>query len=315
MMKIKYAFIGCLVSAMVFALILLLVYRCVPVTSAGASTIVDSIGSHPLSVTAINPPTDMMLFGQKIPIGEDWDLRERFEREFYYNYVNADQLVLWWKRLGRWEPMIDSSLDANGLSRDLKYLMIAESGIRNVESSAKANGFWQMIPPTAQRYGLRIDADIDERLDPVKSTAAAIRYLVKLKAEFNDYFLAVAAYNMSEDNVEAVLRYQHQTSYWNIFVNEETMRYVFRIAAIKELLEHGDRYGLRFERIPQYPLLNVKNLGVTGPIDSLADWASEQGYSYKDVKIYNPWLISRRLPKGQFKLSLPADDKARTTVR
>jgi membrane-bound lytic murein transglycosylase D len=314
-MKIRYFSYGLVLGVVPLALFLLLFNRHGEVDGASATVVTDSIGIHSLAVTSVTPPTDVMLFGMKLPLLENWEIRERFEREFYYNLVNSDQLILWYKRLGRWERMIDSALDANRLDRDLKYLMVAESGIRNVESPAKAHGFWQMIPPTAQLYGLRVDADIDERLDPYKATDAAIRYLVKLNAQFGDYFLACAAYNMSEANVAEVMHYQHQTNYWNMYINEETMRYVFRIAAIKELLEHGARYGLRFDKIPRYELHNVRALDVTGPIESIADWAVDEGYSYKDVKIYNPWLISRRLPKGEFRILLPADDAARTTVK
>src|SRR5207253_3089664 len=101
-------------------------------------------------------PSEAYIFDKKIPL-DNWEIRERYEREFYYNYMNADQLIVWWKRLKRWEPAIDSILGAAGLSRDLKYLMVAESGIRNVQSPAKASGYWQFIPPTAEQYGLRID--------------------------------------------------------------------------------------------------------------------------------------------------------------
>jgi membrane-bound lytic murein transglycosylase D len=279
-----------------------------------ATSFSDSAGIFFKSVTSVTPPNAAYLFGKKIPL-ENWEVRERFEREFYYNYVNCDQLILWYKRLKRWEKMIDSSLDANNLDRDLKYLMVAESGVRNVESPAKANGFWQFIPPTGQRWGLRVDESIDERLDPVKATSAAMKYLTKLKNQFaSDYFLAVASFNMSEDNVESVLDYQHQSSYWNIFVNEETMRYVLRIAVIKELLEHGSRYGLRFESVAPYLPWNINYLSVTGPIESIADWAKTNGYSYKDIKIYNPWLIARSIPQGQFQIAVPATNEARTTV-
>jgi hypothetical protein len=283
-------------------------------TASCAPPVHDSSTDQHWSITSISPPEEATLFGKKIPL-QNWEIRERFEREFYYNYSNADQLLLWWKRLGRWEPMIDSMLSAAGLPQDFKYLMVAESGVRNVQSPAKANGFWQFIPPTAQKWGLRVDDEIDERLDPILSTQAAIRYLSKLKNQFNgDYFLVSASYNMSEDNVEEVLSYQHQSSFWNLYVNEETMRYLLRIAIIKEFFEHGARYGLHFESAMPYKMHSVKVVSVTGPIASIADWAVSQGYSYKDIKIYNPRFIARDIPKGTFEIRLPATDADRTTV-
>jgi membrane-bound lytic murein transglycosylase D len=283
--------------------------------SCSAKTNTDSTVRPQSNITSITPPTEAFLFGKKIPL-ENWEIRERFEREFYYNYVNADQLLLWRKRLVRWEPMIDSMLDAAGLSRDFKYLMLAESGARNVQSPAKANGYWQFIAGTAERWGLRVDDEIDERLDPVLSSQAAIRYLSKLKAQFHgDYLLVAASYNMSEDNVQEVLDYQHQTNFWNLYINEETMRYPLRIAVIKEFLEHGARYGFHFENTVPYQMHSLKIVAVKGPISSIADWAVKEGYSYKDFKIYNPRFIARDIPRGTFDIRLPAGDADRTTVR
>ncbi len=312
-MKFRYLIYGILIGIVPLAYVMVFCNHG-EALRIGAASFSDSAGDFHRNVTSITLPTELYLFGKKMPL-ENWDVRERFEREFYYNYTNSDQLLLWYKRLKRWEHIVDSSLDANKLDRDFKYLMVAESGVRNVESPAKANGFWQFIPPTAQLWGLRVDNDIDERLDPALSTAAAMRYLTKLRDEFHgDLLLTAAAYNMNETNVEQVLAYQHQTSYWNIFVNEETMRYIFRIAAIKELLEHGPRYGLRFPAVSPYLPWDIRYVSVSGPIESIADWAIEKGYSYKDVKIYNPWLIGRSIPSGNFQIALPATEKARTTI-
>ncbi|MEP7235629.1 MAG: lytic transglycosylase domain-containing protein [Ignavibacteriota bacterium] len=285
------------------------------IPSSCASVPVDTVVAWQRNVTTLQVPTEAYLFDQKIPL-ENWEVRERFERELYYNFNNADQLVLWWKRLKRWEPMIDSMLDAASLSHDLKYLMIAESGVRNVQSPARANGYWQFIAPTAERWGLRVDQYIDERLDPILSTQAAIRYFSKLKAEFNgDYILAAAGYNMGEAGVEEVLRDQKQSSFWNLYVNEETMRYPVRISVIKELLEHGSRYGFHFNMTEPYLLRATKIVVLEGPFSSIADWAIRQGYSYKDFKIFNPRFIARNVPSGSYQVRLPANDADRTTLK
>ena len=204
----------------------------------------------------------------------------------------------------------------HGLSRDFKYLMIAESGIRNVLSPAKANGYWQFIPGTAQHWGLRMDQYIDDRLDPVLSTQAAIRYLSKLKAQFNgDYFLVAAAYNMGESGLQEALDFQKQSGYWNLYVNEETMRYPLRIAVIKEFLEHGQKYGFHFEKILPYKMHTLKIIPLQGPISSIAGWAMKEGYTYKDFKIFNPRFIAKNIPAGSYEIRLPANDDERTTVR
>ncbi|MFI5263708.1 MAG: lytic transglycosylase domain-containing protein [Candidatus Kapaibacterium sp.] len=285
------------------------------IPSSCASTPVDTTVDWHKNITAITLPTEAYLFDKKLPF-DNWEVHERFEREFYYNYTNADQLLLWWKRLKRWEPMIDSMLDSAGLSRDFKYLMIAESGIRNVQSPARANGYWQFIAPTAERWGLRVDSYIDERLDPVLSTQAAIRYLSKLKTQFNgDYLLVAASYNMGESGVEEALDEQKQSSFWNLYVNEETMRYPVRISVIKELLEHGPRYGFHFEKTTPYTMHSLKMVTVQGPVSSIADWALKQGYTYKDVKFFNPRFIAHSIPSGTYEIRLPATDADRTTVK
>jgi membrane-bound lytic murein transglycosylase D len=266
------------------------------------------------NVTQIDAPENITIFGERIPI-ENWDIRERFEREFYYNYQNADQLVIWYKRGHRYFDMIDRMLEDAGVPRDLKYLMVAESGVRNVQSPANANGFWQFIPGTATRYGLRVDQYVDERLDPRKSTKAAIRYLSDMKSKVPDWTMVAAGYNMGEGNVRDVRATQKQESYFNWYVNEETMRYVYRIAAIKELMEHGSKYGLEFGRLKAFELPDTKVVKVNGPIAQINDWALAQGYTYKDVKVLNPWIVGRSLPAGNWEIELPQDDDDRTTVR
>lgn len=284
------------------------------VTETTATTNTENVNSMWLkNVTQIDAPENITIFGERVPI-ENWDIRERFEREFYYNYQNADQLVLWYKRGHRYFNMIDRMLEDAGMPRDLKYLMVAESGVRNVESPASAHGFWQFIPGTAKRYGLRVDQHVDERLDPRKATEAALRYLRDMKAKVPDWTMVAAGYNMGEGNVSAVRQQQRQESYFNWYINEETMRYVYRIAAIKELMEHGSKYGLDFARLKTFELPETKTVRVSGPINSIMDWALERGYTYKDVKVLNPWIVGRSLPKGEWQIELPKDDDDRATV-
>jgi membrane-bound lytic murein transglycosylase D len=263
------------------------------------------------NVTQLDVPREVTVFGERIPL-DNWEVRERFEREFYYNYQNADQLVLWYKRSARYFPTIQKELDEAGLPSDLKYLAVAESGLRNVTSPAKADGFWQFIPGTAQHYGLRVDNQIDERLDPEKETQAAVAYFKAMKDRLPSWTLVAAGYNMGEDNVLQAMSWQHAQSYWDLYINEETMRYVLRIAAIKELMAHADKYGLDLSHVKAFKTPAVKYETVTGPVASIADWAYGKGYLYKDVKVLNPWLIGRSVPAGTYRIALPlnAEDRA-----
>ncbi len=259
-------------------------------------------------------PQAVTLFGENIPL-DHWYIREEFEREFYYNWNNASGLLLWWQRSGKYFPTIEEMLHRAGLPDDLKYLAVAESGLANVQSSANANGFWQFIPGTAKRFGLRIDDLIDERLDFTKATEAAIAYFRYMKSMLPTWTLVAAGYNMGEDNVLEALQWQHAQSYWDLYVNDQTMRYVFRIAAIKELMSHSQTYGLDFAKLTPYRVPEVKYVTVHGPIASIADWAFTEGFLYKDVKVLNPWLIGRAIPAGIFRIALPATDDDRASVK
>ncbi|MDP4200589.1 MAG: lytic transglycosylase domain-containing protein [Bacteroidota bacterium] len=266
------------------------------------------------SITDLELPKEVSIFGERVPL-ENWEMRERFEREFYYNWNNASALVIWWNRSGRYFPMIHKMLEDAGLPTDLQYLAVAESGLANIKSPANANGFWQFIPGTAQRFGLRVDDLIDERLDPEKATRAAIAYFKYMKSMFSTWTLVAAGYNMGEDNVATAMQWQHAESYWNLNLNDETMRYVFRIAALKELMTHGDKYGLDFGHLKPYHTPAVKYASVTGPIASISDWAFGMGYLYKDVKVLNPWLAGRSIPSGTWQIALPLTEADRPVIR
>jgi hypothetical protein len=266
------------------------------------------------SITDLELPKEVSLFGERVPL-ENWEMRERFEREFYSNYSNASNLVIWYERSGRSFPVIHAMLKDAGLPEDLEYLAVAESGLTNVKSPANANGFWQFIPGTATRFGLRVDDLIDERLDLVKSTKAAIAYFNYMKSKLATWTLVAAGYNMGEDNVMTAMQWQHATSYWNLFLNEETMRYIFRIAVIKELMTHGEKYGLDFGHLKVYRTPSVRYVPVIGPIPSISDWAQQQGYLYKDVKVLNPWLAGRSIPAGTWQIALPLTDEDRPIVK
>jgi membrane-bound lytic murein transglycosylase D len=266
------------------------------------------------NITDLQVPQHVTLFGEQLPL-DNWYIREQFERDFYYNWSNASSLVAWWQRSGQYFPLIEKLLHDAGLPDDLKYLAVAESGLANVKSPANALGFWQFIPGTAQRLGLRVDDLIDERLDPEKATRAAIAYFKYMKAKLPTWTLVAAGYNMGEDNVAQAMQWQHATSYWNLFLNDETMRYVFRIAAIKELMSHGANYGLDFSQLAPDYIPELKHITVNGPIASIADWAFSQGFLYKDVKVLNPWLIGRSIPKGTYDIALPSTDEDRASIK
>jgi hypothetical protein len=161
---------------------------------------------------------------------------------------------------------------------------------------------------------MRVDNVIDERLDPERETQAAVEYFKVMRSRLPSWTLVAAGYNMGEDNVQQAMSWQHAQNYWDLYINEETMRYVLRIAAIKELMEHADQYGLDLTHLKTFKTPAVKYETVTGPIASIADWAYGKGYLYKDVKVLNPWLIGRSIPAGTYKIALPLGDEDRAST-
>ncbi len=257
-------------------------------------------------LSIIHPPDIVFLCGERIPL-EIPDVRERFEREFYVEF-KENQLVLDLKRCGKYMPYIESKIKEKGLPADLKYLAIAESRLlENAYSSKGAAGLWQLMPETAKRYGLRVDEYIDERLHVQKATEAALSYLQDLYKKFNNWALAIAAYNAGDARIKDALQFQWVDSYFDLHLNRETSRFVFRVAAIKELISNAHRYGFILDTTKLFKAPNVKYITVKGPIQNLALWARLQGTNYKTLKYLNPWILKSSLPAGEFQIALPAE--------
>jgi len=258
--------------------------------------------------SVIHPPDVVFLCGERIPL-EIPDVRERFEREFYIEF-NERQLILDLKRCGKYMPYIESKIREKGLPEDLKFLAIAESRlIENAYSSKGAAGLWQIMPETARRYGLRVDDYIDERLHIQKATEAALSYIQDLYKKFNSWTLALAAYNAGDARISDALQFQWVDNYFDLHLNNETARFIFRIAAIKELISNAHRYGFVLDTTKLFKAPNVKYVSVKGPIQNLALWAKLQGTNYKTLKYLNPWILKSYLPAGEFQIALPFDAK------
>lgn len=261
------------------------------------------------SISAIETPTSLEFGGEPMPI-EDPEVRKRFERELLLNLQSEGQIMLYLKRSGEVFEMYDRILKEEGVPTDLKYLSVAESALFQSQSSAGAVGLWQFIPATGRRYGLRIDDFVDERRHPEKSTRAAARYLRDNYARYNSWYLAMAAYNMGEGATNDDLTFQRQRSFFDLYVNEETSRYPFRIMAIKEIMSNPAKYGFTLRERDYYRNPKSKSVTVTESIGNLAEWAQGQGSTYKKVKLANPWILKRSLPApggAPYEILVPVD--------
>ena len=243
--------------------------------------------------------------GEAIPLDGVYTLnQEKLDREIALTLLSPAQVVMLHKRERQYIPDIERALSKAWIPDDFKYLAIAESALRNVAvSTAGAAGIWQFMPDTARRYGLRVDDAIDERLDFVKATDAAMRYLNNLHTIFGDWTLVAAAYNRWENGLQRDLAWQFVDTYYDALLNNETARYVYRILALKEVLENRATYidpAVLGDHYPRY----VTNTVTVGQLDNIAQWAKDSGYTYLQIRELNPWIKGNQLPLGDWKLQV-----------
>jgi hypothetical protein len=247
-------------------------------------------------VRSINLDKDFVFCGEKFPM-DNFDVRQRLDAELLRNIYFHSQTILAIKRANAIFPLIEPILKAEGVPADLKYLAVAESALSNVVSPVGARGVWQFMKSAAADFGLEVTDEIDERYHLEKSTHAACKYLKGQKERLGSWVLAAAAYNGGPDRISQEMAKQHAGSFFDLnLAADETMRYPFRIMAIKEVMENPEEYEYVIEKAHLYPVLNdYKVVNVSKPIPSWGDFAQEQGTSYRMLKLYNPWLIDSKL--------------------
>ncbi len=266
------------------------------------------------SVALFDLPAELSFAGEKVPL-EQGDVVERLERELYVNAYWESNLILLFKRSKKYLPEIERLLQEQGVPDDFKYLAIAESGLLNASSAAGAKGYWQILEETGKEYGLEITESVDERYHLEQATLAAAAYLKKAHQKFGDWTAVAASYNMGQSGFSKRQEEQFQRNYYDLYLNEETSRYLFRILAFKLLFENPADFGYHLQEKDYYSLPEFREIEVSTDLPDLAKWAKEQGSSYKHLKRYNPWLRARELEvkKGKgYTIRLPkleADSK------
>ncbi len=251
-------------------------------------------------------PDRMELCGEPVPL-DSADVRERFDREFTSIVYGHGKVYMWLKRMERYFPMLEKQLAAAGLPNDLKYVAVAESDLLlNAFSAAGAAGPWQFISETASRYGISQTPAIDERYDFEAAGLGAFKYLKHLHDEFQNWALAIAAYNCGEQRIHDEIRRQKSRSYYNLKLPNETERYVLRILAIKEVLSNPAKYGYQLPKGAGYQPIVVDKVRISlpGPVPITAA-AEAAGISYRELRVLNPSLVSDVLPAGTVTVSVP----------
>ena len=223
-----------------------------------------AISSYPLShsvVVAPAIPAQMSLAGEDVPM-DDFGVREALDREFIVNTYRHSGTILYLKKASRWFPVIEPILSEEGVPEDFKYLCVIESGLSQVVSPSGAAGFWQFMKKTAPEYGLEVSTTVDERYNVEKATKAACDYLKESYEMFGSWSLAAASYNMGRTGVTNRLDEQGVSNYWDLHLNSETARYVYRILAVKEVMENRWFFS-GFEKVKEERyLLFPKNIPI-----------------------------------------------------
>ncbi len=235
------------------------------------------------------------LGGERIPI-EAHDVKERLDRELMVNSYWHSNTIQNIKMSHRYFPIIERILAEEGVPDDFKYLAVAESDLRLKTSYAGAKGYWQFMKAAGKQYGLEINDEVDERYHIERSTRAAAKYITYLKNRFGSWTSAAASYNMGPTRYNKLSKSQGSTNYFDLNLNDETSRYVFRILAFKYILSDPEKYGFIIHDNEKYqPLNNFYIETVDKSVSSWSQFAKERGISYRDLKVYNPWLIDSKL--------------------
>lgn len=219
----------------------------------------------------------------------------------YFTHQNRDRFDRFMERGARYRVVVQDILEENGVPAEMYYLAMIESGYASqARSIASAVGVWQFIAPTARRYGLRVDKEVDERLDVLRSTKAAARYLKDLKREFGSWYLAMAAYNCGEGRVRRVIRRHRTNDFWTLqkrrALPRETAEYVPKFQAAMIIARNPAKYG--FDRKTHYEYPEFKRVKIRGQL-ALHEVAKRQKTSVSSLKALNPHLLRNQIPRSR----------------
>ena len=243
------------------------------------------------------------------------DIYERMDRElisFTYMHTNSTLML---KRSKRIFAKVVPILRANGVPEDLKYLMAIESNFDpKALSSAGAAGLWQFTKSTAKEYGLEVSSEVDERYHIEKETVAACKYLLKAYDKYGDWMTVAASYNGGQNGISKRIENQRQRKAMDLWLVEETSRYMFRILAAKMFFENPTSFGFYVREKDKYPVepKPKETVSVSGPIENLVDFAEEHGIRYATLKGANLWLRDSKLTNKAgktYEIVIPREDR------
>ncbi len=258
-------------------------------------------------VFSVELPTDINFAGEAVPLDRFY-VKEALEYELTVNTYWHSSTIMHLKRANRWFPVIEPILKKNGIPDDFKYLAVAESGLRNIVSPAGATGFWQIMKGTAKEYDLEVNSGIDQRYHVEKSTEVACEYLQTAYDKYGSWTLAAASYNAGMNRISKELERQGENNYYDMIFGQETGRYIFRIIALKQVLNHPKDYGFHLRKEDLYIPYTTHEISVDSTISDLSEFAKLYELNYKELKIYNPWMRQAFLPdksRRKYRIKIP----------
>ena len=261
------------------------------------------------NVYALNVPDDLNFAGEAMPLN-DPDVLERMDRELLVNTYWQSNALLIFKRANKYFPIIEPILKKHGIPDDFKYLAVIESGLTNAVSPAGARGVWQIMKATGRENGLEINTNVDERYNLEKATEVACKYLLTAKKRFGTWTLAAASYNAGMAGVAKRLKKQNVADYYDLLLGEETGRYMFRIVALKEILNNPDKYGFNFRYKDLYNSIPTYRVSVDSAVTDFVKFSEKYGINYKILKLHNPWLREPHLnnkTRKEYFIEIPND--------
>jgi hypothetical protein len=261
------------------------------------------------NVYALNIPENLDFSGEAMPLNNP-DILERMDRELLVNTYWQSNGLLMFKRANKYFPIIEPILAKNEIPDDFKYLAVIESGLTNAVSPANARGFWQIMKATGKENSLEINTNVDERYHLEKATEAACKYLLEAKEKFGTWTLAVAAYNAGITGISKRLNSQSVTNYYDLLLGEETGRYIFRIVALKEILNNPDKYGFNFRYKDLYNSIPTYTVSVDTIVTDFVAFSKQFKINYKILKLHNPWLREAHLnnkSRKEYLIEIPKD--------
>lgn len=255
-------------------------------------------------------PENVTFAGEAMPL-QNFDTRESLDRELNATAYRHGSTLLTIKRAGRYFPEIEKILKEYGIPDDFKYLACAEGDLSNVISPAGATGFWQIMDGTGKESGMIINKEVDERYDLDKSTRFACKYFLKAYEKYGSWTMAAASYNNGFNGLSEQVDIQKEANYYDLLLNEETARYIFRIVSLKLVMSEPAKYGFNIRPDEMYSPVPYYEVKVDSTVASFEQFARHFETNYKILKFLNPWLRKPFLTnseKREYTIRVPEKD-------